>query len=173
MRHSLKALFEHRTDGQATSLGTSLRHTAARLRGVLHHPPASTPEDQVDTPMPASGPDVERPLPAHRAYPPGTAPGALQHRPHEDSRYFGTQNPEAPPAGNTFQERLGSIAQWDPPDEDALWAGPLPESRPVQTWEEIEPELKSDWESRHAGSGASAWDKIKTAMRHGWERTMH
>ena len=115
----------------------------------------------------------------NRDYPPGTEPGALQHHPHEDSHYFGTQNASAPPAGNTFQETMGSIAQWSTPDDDDMWAVPPGDDAlraaadvPGQTWEDAEPGLQSDWERRHAGSGASAWDNVKAAIRHGWER-MH
>jgi uncharacterized protein (TIGR02271 family) len=35
-------------------------------------------------------------------------------------------------------------------------------------WDEIESDVKSDWESRNPG--ASTWEKIKAAVRHGWER---
>jgi hypothetical protein len=222
MRHTLKAVFDHRSDAEhvldellasgypradmaladlsTTAPATSLRHTAARLLDVLRLRHAQPPGRHLVTLTTASDPDAERAagIIAHhhpagledlndegdaglwtgafvprRDYPPGTAPGALQHRPHEDSHYFGTQNADAPPAGNTFQERMGSIARWDTPDDDALWAGPRPDIRPAETWEEAEPALKSDWESRHADSGASAWDKVRTAVRHGWERTMH
>jgi hypothetical protein len=222
MRHTLKAVFDHRSDAEhvldellasgypradmalvdlsTTAPGSSLRQTAARLLDVLHLRHAQQSGRHLVTLTTASDPDAERATgiithhhPAgledlndegdaglwtgtfvpRRDYPPGTAPGALQHRPHEDSRYFGTQNAYDPPAGNTFKETMGSIAQWETPDDNALWAGPLPERRPAETWEEAEPALKSDWESRHAGSGASAWDKIRTAVRHGWERTMH
>jgi uncharacterized protein (TIGR02271 family) len=34
-------------------------------------------------------------------------------------------------------------------------------------WEEIEPNLRSDWESRNTGS---TWENMKAAVRHGWER---
>ena len=34
-------------------------------------------------------------------------------------------------------------------------------------WDEIEPNLRSDWESRYPNS---TWEKIKSAVRHGWER---
>lgn len=34
-------------------------------------------------------------------------------------------------------------------------------------WEHVEPELRSDWESKHA---QSSWDKFKEAVRAGWER---
>lgn len=111
----------------------------------------------------------------HRDYPPGTEPGALQHHPHEDSRYFGTQNASAPPVGNTFQETMGSIAHWNSPDDADIWAVPdvrAADAAPGQTWEDVEPGLKSDWERRHGGGLASTWDNVKTAIRHGWER-MH
>jgi hypothetical protein len=222
MRHTLKAVFDHRSDAEhvldellasgypradmalvdlsTTAPGSSLRQTAARLLDVLHLRHAQQSGRHLVTLTTASDPDAERAtgIIAHhhpagledlndegdaglwtgtfvprRDYPPGTAPGALQHRPHEDSHYFGTQNAYDPPAGNTFKETMGSIARWDTPDDEALWAGPRPESRPAETWEEAEPALKSDWESRHAGIGASAWDKVRTAVRHGWERTMH
>jgi hypothetical protein len=223
MRHTLKAVFDHRSDAEhvldellasgypradmaladlsTTAPGSALRQTAARLLDVLHQRHAQPPGRHLVTLTTASDPDAERAagIIAHHHpagledlnaegdaglwtgafvprgdYRPGTGPGALQHRPHEDSHYFGTQNAYDPPAGNTFKETLGSIAQWDTPDEDALRAGPVPVSRPSQTtWEEAEPALKSDWESRHPGSEASAWDKIRTAVRHGWERTTH
>ncbi|MGF6274919.1 uncharacterized protein (TIGR02271 family) [Massilia sp. UYP11] len=37
-------------------------------------------------------------------------------------------------------------------------------------WDEIEPELRTDWEARHGG--VSTWEKMKSAVRHGWERMM-
>ncbi|WP_280153339.1 YsnF/AvaK domain-containing protein [Piscinibacter sp. XHJ-5] len=36
-----------------------------------------------------------------------------------------------------------------------------------RSWDEIEPEVRRDWESRYPGS---AWERIKAAVRHGWER---
>jgi len=34
-------------------------------------------------------------------------------------------------------------------------------------WDDVESNLRSDWESRYP---SSAWEKFKTAVRHGWER---
>ncbi len=34
-------------------------------------------------------------------------------------------------------------------------------------WDDIEPTLRSDWETRNPGS---TWEKMKAAVRHGWER---
>lgn len=56
--------------------------------------------------------------------------------------------------------RHGAQAAGDNPDGD-------------RHWHEVEGRLKDDWESRHAGTGASAWDKVKDAVRHGWERMKH
>lgn len=233
MRHTLKAVFEHRSDAQhvldellasgypradlaladisttePAGLGATLRHTASRLLGTLHHEAAET-HRHVVTLTTESDPEAERAssiiarahpagledirdephpgttsaAPPRRRYPPGTAPGVLQHHPHEDSHYFGTQNAAAPPAGNTYQETLGSIARWSEPDDvDPFTLGAAPEPTedlraggnvPGQAWEDVEPTLKNDWERRHPGSAAAAWDKVKAAMRHGWERARH
>jgi uncharacterized protein (TIGR02271 family) len=36
-------------------------------------------------------------------------------------------------------------------------------------WNDVEGDLRSDWESRNAGSG-STWETMKAAVRHGWDR---
>lgn len=37
-------------------------------------------------------------------------------------------------------------------------------------WDEVEPELRSDWDTRYGSSGGSTWEKMKAAVRHGWDR---
>jgi hypothetical protein len=37
-----------------------------------------------------------------------------------------------------------------------------------RSWDEVESDLKSDWEARHPG--ASTWDKFKAAVRRGWDK---
>lgn len=117
MRHSFKEVFDHNSDG----LRASLRHSLARLFGTLPHEPAT--ED--------AGPDMNAGLAAAHedspglmglTCPPGTEPGALQFRAREDRLYFGTQNAEAAPTGNTFQERSGAAAEWYRPDQGASGA---------------------------------------------------
>lgn len=40
-----------------------------------------------------------------------------------------------------------------------------------RAWDDIETDLHSDWDSRYAAGGEqSTWDKMKAAVRHGWER---
>jgi uncharacterized protein (TIGR02271 family) len=36
-------------------------------------------------------------------------------------------------------------------------------------WDDVESDLRTDWESRNSG-GASTWEKMKAAVRHGWDR---
>jgi len=36
-------------------------------------------------------------------------------------------------------------------------------------WDDVESDLRTDWESRGTG-GASTWEKMKAAVRHGWDR---
>ena len=36
-------------------------------------------------------------------------------------------------------------------------------------WDDVESDLRSDWETRNAGSG-STWENMKAAVRHGWDR---
>ncbi|OEZ99923.1 hypothetical protein [Duganella sp. HH101] len=61
--------------------------------------------------------------------------------------------------GNTYQEfdpayRYGESMAGNPGYKD-------------KPWEEVEPELRSNWESKHA---QSSWEKFKDAVRAGWER---
>ncbi|NNG21496.1 hypothetical protein [Telluria aromaticivorans] len=37
-------------------------------------------------------------------------------------------------------------------------------------WDEVEPELRSSWDTRSSGSAGATWDKMKAAVRRGWDR---
>ena len=37
-------------------------------------------------------------------------------------------------------------------------------------WDDVEPDLRSNWEKQHAGSTGSTWENMKAAVRHGWDR---
>ena len=112
-------------------------------------------------------------------YPPGTAPGSLQFRGGEDSPYFGTQNATAPPTGNTFQYRMGATP-WVIPDEVARDAAyrygeemRASDPAPARSWEEAAPSLQSGWARKGTHAGLPAWDRIKGAVRRGWDRVKH
>ncbi|MBQ5946001.1 YsnF/AvaK domain-containing protein [Massilia sp. ST3] len=37
-------------------------------------------------------------------------------------------------------------------------------------WDDVESDLRTDWETRNAGSTGSTWERMKAAVRHGWDR---
>jgi hypothetical protein len=37
-------------------------------------------------------------------------------------------------------------------------------------WNDVESDLRSDWDTRYGKSGVSTWEKMKAAVRHGWDR---
>ena len=37
-------------------------------------------------------------------------------------------------------------------------------------WDDVEPDLRSNWDARYPNNGVSTWDKMKAAVRHGWDR---
>jgi len=37
-------------------------------------------------------------------------------------------------------------------------------------WNEVETDLRSDWDTRYANGGQSTWEKMKSAVRQGWDR---
>jgi uncharacterized protein (TIGR02271 family) len=46
----------------------------------------------------------------------------------------------------------------------------LSETYRGRPWNEVEPALRGDWESRYGSGAASTWEKVKAAVRHGWDR---
>jgi uncharacterized protein (TIGR02271 family) len=37
-------------------------------------------------------------------------------------------------------------------------------------WDDVESDLRSDWDTRYSKGGVSTWDKMKAAVRHGWDK---
>lgn len=37
-------------------------------------------------------------------------------------------------------------------------------------WDDVEPDLRSNWEKQNAGKTGSTWENMKAAVRHGWDR---
>jgi hypothetical protein len=232
MRHTLKAVFEKRSDAQHVleeliasgythaehiedvddvehhehheGLGASVRHAFTRLFGTKHSPDETEHGRHIVMFATESEPEAERAadiigrfgpagveetheqsapesadtyLPGVAAvrpvYPAGTEPGSLQYRSIED-RYFGTQNAQSPPTGNTFQYSMGADSPWRHPEEEKAYhygkdMGASDTYRDT-SWEEAEPSLQSDWERKHARGEASAWHRIQEAVRQGWDR---
>lgn len=78
----------------------------------------------------------------------------------EDVLYFRTH------WQNTFSYGGGTYQEYDPAYRygESMAGNPGYKDKP---WEEAEPELRSNWESKHA---QSSWEKFKEAVRAGWER---
>jgi uncharacterized protein (TIGR02271 family) len=39
-----------------------------------------------------------------------------------------------------------------------------------RNWDDVESDLRSDWDTRYGSSGASTWERMKAAVRSGWDR---
>jgi uncharacterized protein (TIGR02271 family) len=37
-------------------------------------------------------------------------------------------------------------------------------------WDDVESDLRSDWDTRYSKGGVSTWEKMKAAVRHGWDK---
>lgn len=106
-------------------------------------------------------------------YPPGTEPGSLQFRSFDNGRYLGTQSAASPPHGDTYQDSMGAGTRWGHPDEMAAYhygkdMGASDAYRD-HTWDEAEPSLKIGWERRYPRGEFLAWNRIKAAVRQGWD----
>ena len=42
-----------------------------------------------------------------------------------------------------------------------------------RSWDEVESDLHSDWDTRYSNNGVSTWEKMKAAVRHGWDKVAH
>jgi len=64
-------------------------------------------------------------------------------------------------AGGKYEDYAPAYSYGSSAARDAKYKG--------RKWTEIESDLQRDWEARHTG-GESTWEKIKSAVRHGWDR---
>lgn len=76
-------------------------------------------------------------------------------------------------------------SHWNATYSTATGAGTYDEYRPAyaygtemarndkyrgRQWGEVESDLRTDWDSRYGNGGQSTWEKMKSAVRHGWDR---
>lgn len=159
MRHILKAIFGHRSDvrhvkDELLASGNSPADTTLSSMLLIeqadrHAPRVEKPDDDnVGAGMSGAATDDSR---NGLVYPPGTEPGALQNRAHEDSHYFGTQRTDSPPTGQTFEETMGAGSQWGHADDGRLQV----------------PHLAS-----RVNSGGVSRDADSPSYRYGWDRVM-
>lgn len=188
VRHTLSRLFgtkRHEGTIQAPADAMQGRHIvifatesepdAERAAGIINSfHPAGIEEQHEQSDRTADAAYLPGVAAMGSAYPPGTEPGALQFYGHgDDSRYFGTQNADAPPTGNTFQEPMGTPMPWTRFDEEQAYhyGADMGASEPYldRSWDEAEPDLRSGWEDRQADGESPAWHRIKAAVQRGWD----
>ena len=80
----------------------------------------------------------------------------IYYRSHYNSNYAGSG------AGNQYDEYGPAYRYGSKMAEDETYRG--------QLWKDVEPALRTDWETQHPGT---AWGKFKAAVRHGWDRITH
>ncbi len=73
------------------------------------------------------------------------------YRQHYDTYLAGT--------GGSYDEYAPAYSYGSSMASDARYSGRM--------WDDVEPRLRSDWESRHP---ASTWERIKGAVRYGWDK---
>jgi hypothetical protein len=112
----------------------------ARKSAVRIYPRALQPsmEDTIDMALPGSAPADSGAMPASG------------YRSHFEANYAAS--------GERWQDYEPAYRYGDELQSDARYMG--------RGWDEVEPDLRSDWQSRNAGP----WEKFKGAIRHGWER---
>jgi uncharacterized protein (TIGR02271 family) len=42
-----------------------------------------------------------------------------------------------------------------------------------RNWDDVESDLRSDWDTRYGKGGTSTWERMKAAVRHGWDKVAH
>ena len=65
-------------------------------------------------------------------------------------------------SGDTYNDYEPAYRYGSQMHSDARYQG--------RNWDEVEPGLRSDWDTRYSKNGVSTWDKMKAAVRHGWDK---
>ncbi len=82
-----------------------------------------------------------------------------QLTPDEDAYFRGHWTSNYASTGGTYEQYAPAYSYGSSMARSEMYRG-----RP---WNDVEGPLRTDWESRNPGS---AWEKMKAAIRHGWER---
>lgn len=64
--------------------------------------------------------------------------------------------------GGTYDDYAPAYRYGNEMRRDARYRG--------RNWDDVESDLRSDWTTRYGASGASTWEKMKAAVRSGWNR---
>lgn len=64
--------------------------------------------------------------------------------------------------GGTYDDYAPAYRYGNEMRRDARYQG--------RDWDDVEANLRSDWDTRYGSSGASTWERMKAAVRSGWDR---
>ncbi len=82
-----------------------------------------------------------------------------QLTPDEDTYYRSHWSSNLASAGGTYDEFAPAYSYGNTMARSDLYRG--------RQWDDVETNLRTDWETRNPGS---TWERMKAAVRHGWER---
>jgi uncharacterized protein (TIGR02271 family) len=64
--------------------------------------------------------------------------------------------------GGTYDDYAPAYRYGNEMRRDARYQG--------RSWDDVESDLRSDWDTRYGSSGSSTWERMKAAVRSGWNR---
>jgi uncharacterized protein (TIGR02271 family) len=82
-----------------------------------------------------------------------------------DTYYRDHFNTNYSAAGGNYDDYAPAYSYGSQMRSDARYQG--------RQWDDVESDLRSDWESRNGSAAGSTWDKMKSAVRHGWDKVAH
>ncbi|SDF48375.1 conserved domain-containing protein [Massilia sp. PDC64] len=80
----------------------------------------------------------------------------------DDSYYRNDWQTNYASLGGTYDDYAPAYRYGNEMRRDARYQG--------RNWEDVESDLRSDWDTRYGSSGSSTWERMKAAVRSGWNR---
>jgi len=80
----------------------------------------------------------------------------------EDTYYRNDWETNYASLGGTYDDYAPAYRYGNEMRRDARYQG--------RNWDDVESDLRSDWDTRYGGSGSSTWERMKAAVRSGWNR---
>ncbi|MDB5966408.1 MAG: hypothetical protein JWQ72_2908, partial [Polaromonas sp.] len=82
-----------------------------------------------------------------------TQPGAAGYRNHFDANFASS--------GGRYEDYEPAYAYGSQLRSDARYAN--------RSWDDVESDAQRDWSSQNPGSSSGTWERMKSAVRHGWD----
>jgi hypothetical protein len=83
----------------------------------------------------------------------------------DDSYYRSHWSSNYASSGDTYNDYDPAYRYGSQMRNDSRYSG--------RQWDDVESDLRSDWDTRYSKGGVSTWDKMKAAVRHGWDKITH